>query len=172
MTKSTFHLLFACYLLFVGCNQLSPDLAVDQPDEVIVYKGWYEQSLHGYGIDAVIMVPPQYYSSLEMHWNENFGRLEISMGRSIDFFISEAHETVLGKKFEVESGILRIEYLKETDNLLYYKASLPDGSLPYFHFFRVFGSGKKKIQIENNPLIEFSQKEVELMLDIANSPSL
>lgn len=148
------------------------DTEVPEPKAMDAHSHWEQRYLGAHGMELEIKLPPEVAPQTEVHWNDNFGRLEISApAHNIDFIITGEIESVESRRFDLDAGIFNIEYLDESEAHLFYKASLPDGTLPYFHFFKSIEINGKTYQIQNNPLVEFGQEDVELMLDIASTIS-
>ncbi|MCA1751693.1 MAG: hypothetical protein ABR572_02230 [Cryomorphaceae bacterium] len=133
------------------------------------HRDWVDHSLQPFGLDVSVMVPPHLTDKVEIRRNESFGRIELSAGGSVDFIMSSDFESVNSRKFDLESGIFTIEYVEDHSDFILYKAALPDGSLPYFNFVKVFDYKGELYAVENNPLVEFSEKEVRLMAEIAKT---
>lgn len=162
------------YMVLSACSFVEADreTEVPQPQAVDPTSDWETRYLGAYGMDIEIKLPPEIAPHTEIHWNDNFGRLEVSApAYTIDFIITGEIETVASRRFDLDAGIFKVEYLDESDDHLLYKASLPDGSLPYYHFFKSVEIDDKTYQFQNNPLVEFGREHVELMLEISNSVS-
>lgn len=161
----------ALILATFACSHFDQDVESVEPDTQEYHADWTTHFLDGYGIEASIKIPPRLSDKVEIKWNDNFGRVEISAGRSVDFFVTEAVMTTIGKRFEIESGIFSIEFIRDEEETLFYRTSLPDGSSPYYNFFLIKQNGEQSIQIENNPLVEFSMEDVQLMIEITETIS-
>lgn len=163
--------LLALILATIACSHFEQEVSTVEPDHGEYHADWTTYYLDGYGVEASIKIPPRLTDKVEIRWNDNFGRIEISAGKSVDFFVMDAMMTINGKRFEIESGIFSSEYLRDEDEMLFYRTSLPDGSSPYFNFFTVRQNDDQSIQIENNPLVEFSMDDVQLMIEITETIS-
>lgn len=161
-------------LLIAACSfvEADRDVEIAQPMTSDIYSSWDVHYLGIYGMDLEIKLPPEVAEHTEISWNESFGRIEVSAPKhKVDFFITGEIESVASRRFDLDAGIFKIEYLDEGEDHLFYKAALPDGSLPYFHFFKSIKINDKTYQFQNNPLVEFERAHVELMLEIAGSAS-
>ncbi len=121
------------------------------------------------GLPLAIKLPFGQNPQIQAQWNASFGRMELTDPQGMNLFISQDTLSCSTKKIELEDGIFKIEYLIDSDSIIYYKSMLPDGSSPYWHFFASFDIGGKNYNIENNPLIEFTPQEVKHMTEIARN---
>ena len=103
---------------------------------------------------------------LQAKWNETFGRMELTKDNSLTIFISQDTLSCKARKRDIESGIFEISYIEDTDSLIFYKTTLPDGSIPYWHFFASFELNKINYNFENDPLIECTEKQIKLMTEL------
>lgn len=163
--------LLALILATFACSHIDQEVETVEPNIEEYHADWTTHLLDGYGIEASIKIPPRLSDKVTIKWNDNFGRIEISAGRSVDFFITEAIMTTIGKRFEIESGIFSTEYIRDEEETLFYRTSLPDGSSPYYNFFMIVKNEEQAVQIENNPLVEFSMEDVQLMIEITETIS-
>lgn len=128
-----------------------------------------ELSLAPYGMDIILGIPEELMSKVEVRRNENFGRIEVSAGASVSFFVTTDFESLQSLKRDLEAGIFKIEYVEDRPDFILYRATLPDGSSPYYNFVKTVAYNGEVHVIENNPLMEFSEDDIRLMAGIAES---
>jgi len=159
----------ALSVLLAACIHDHMDQDADQPKEEAVHLSWPSLPLVALGEHVYIRLPDSLLQRCELNWNHNFGRLEVMAGPQVDMIIMETLEDVDYRKFELERGIFNIEYLHEEADGIIYKASLPDGSSAYYHFYMTFTLGERRFQVENNPLVEFNEESITLMSLLAGT---
>ncbi len=160
--------LLAMLFFVAACNTAYLDQA-DTPVLDDPYAAWHTLHLVELGEHVTMAIPQELRDVLKMRWNESFGRLEISAGKSLDMLISESLEDVEYKRFDLERGIFEVIYLEEDAEYVFYKTSLPDASTVYYHFYLVKQIDGRMLQVENNPLVEFTEEEVGQMLKVART---
>lgn len=128
-----------------------------------------ELSLSPYGMDILLGIPEELENKVEVRRNDNFGRIEVSAGSSVSFFITTDFESLHSLKRDLEAGIFEIEYVEDRPDFILYKATLPDGSSPYYNFVKTVEYNGEVHVIENNPLMEFSEEDIRLMAGIAET---
>jgi len=120
---------------------------------------------HG-GLPLAILAEDLQPNDLHAKWNEAFGRMELTKDNSLNIFISQDTLSCMAKKQDIESGIFEISYIEDTDSLIFYKTTLPDGSAPYWHFFASFELNKVNYNFENDPLVECTERQIKLMTEL------
>ena len=86
---------------------------------------------HNYGLNLVL---PTDTDNCDIKFNESFGRLEIKSGDTFSYNMSQGECRISRERNELGSGIFVVEMLQSNDSVLYYRASLPDGSSALYHF--------------------------------------
>ncbi len=117
----------------------------------------------GGGLPLVLKLDPGSSIEMDARWNSAFGRMELSNAHGVSIFVFEDTLSCASKKEEIEGGIFDISYIIETDTLIFYKSTLPDGSTPYWHFFASFPIGNSHYVFENNPLVECTEHQIKAM---------
>lgn len=160
---------FILLLLTASCDPSEKGHPPQLVAKMNPHEDWVRHSLQPFGMKLELRVPKALSKEVKIRRNDNFGRIEFSAGESVDFIISGDFESVSARKFELESGIFTIEYVEDQPEFILYKAALPDESSPYFNFVKVIAYQGEKYVVENNPLVEFSEKEVRLMSEIVET---
>lgn len=101
--------------------------------------------------------------SIREEWNASFGRLEIEIAPDLEIFVVQADYPTSAKLEDPSLGVFEIEFLNKSDSLLVYGSRIPGSDIEYWHFFRTFELNGKRYYAENNPLIEYSKHDVEVM---------
>lgn len=145
-------------------DQLSPaETGAQKPTR----EAFRELDLSAGGLPLALRVPAASKPEISANWNASFGRMELTNPQGMSMFVTQDTLSCKSKKTDIEDGIFKIEYIVESDSLLYYKTTLPDGDSPYWHFFASFEIDGRSYNFENNPLVEFTEKEVKYMTEIA-----
>jgi hypothetical protein len=126
-------------------------------------------SLAEAGLPLKIKVDDTTNHSISKRWNATFGRLEITNEEGNQIFISEEVMSCNQKKEELEAGVLDIEYRILNDSLLYYISMVPGGDQSYPGFFAVRNINGAAYSFENNPLKEFTEGQVQSMIQLVMS---
>jgi|SRR5690554_4201879 len=157
--------IFSLVFLFSGCvpGENSPPAVSQDVEERVEY---LKYDLSSGGLPLALLVEPGETPSLTATWNSAFGRMEVSDKRDMSIFISEDTLSCKTKMEEIESGIFQVSYIINTDSLIFYKTTLPDGHTPYWHFFASFPINGVNYVFENNPIIECTEKQIEAMTKI------
>lgn len=121
------------------------------------------------GLPLALRVPLGENPRISAQWNPVFGRMELSDEKGMSLFISEDTTSCATRKTEIENEIFKVKYLVDTEHLLFYKTALPDGSSPYWHFFASEKIGSGSYVFQNNPLVEFTEKEISYMTKIVRN---
>lgn len=167
LTKSMKYInsIFLVLILCTGCS-----VSDNEPPEKAVAAEAAPQfeivDLSRGGLPLALKTEPGVTVELDARWNPAFGRMELSNAHDMSIFIVEDTLSVASKKADIEGEIFTISYLIETDSLILYKSTLPDGSTPYWHFFASFPVGNAHYIFENNPLIECTEGQIRAMTDL------
>lgn len=160
------HIYFLSVVLFFFSCTPENDSA-DAINKASASESFQTYDLSTGGLPLAIMLPSGEDPQITAQWNPSFGRMELTDPQGMNLFISQDTLSCDTKKLELEEGIFKIEYIIDSDSIIFYKSMLPDGSSPYWHFFASFDIGGKNYNIENNPLIEFTSNQVKHMTEIA-----
>jgi hypothetical protein len=136
------------------------------PEDEILESAYVEVDLHQYDLNIKLMLEDSLRGHSNIVWNPNFGRLEVSAGNGIDFFIIEDGLSIPEKRDELKRGIFTCNLFVENENELLYTLSLPDGTFTYYHYFAHFSIDGRNYAFESNPLVELSQIQVERIRSI------
>lgn len=156
-------------IVFISFSCTPENDSVDANNPANAAESFQKYDLSAGGLPLAIKMDSGENPQIQAEWNASFGRMELTDPLGMNLFISQDTLSCNTKKMELEDGIFKIEYLIDSDSIIYYKSMLPDGSSPYWHFFASFEIGGKNYNIENNPLIEFTPKEVKHMTEIARN---
>lgn len=122
--------------------------------------------LDQFDMNITLMLPDSLAGSADLHWNSSFGRLEVSAGQGIYFYIVEDGLGTKDKKEELKREIFETEIEIDNDQELLYALSLPEGSVYYYNYFAIAEIHGRKYSFENNPLVECSRTDAYQMRDI------
>ncbi len=136
------------------------------PEDEITESPFVEVDLSHYDLNIKLMLEDSLTGESNIVWNPNFGRLEVSAGNGIDFFIFEDGQNIKEKREELKRGIFTCNLYVENDRELLYTLSLPDGTFTYYHYFAHFEIDGHNYVFESNPLVELSQIQVERIRSI------
>lgn len=121
------------------------------------------------GLPLALRVSAQSSVKIDSKWNSAFGRMELSGLHGLNVFVIEDTLSCASKKEEIEGGVFDISYIIETESLIFYKSTLPDGSTPYWHFYASFPLGDSHYVFENNPLVECTELQIEAMIGLVRN---
>lgn len=162
--------IFSLVFLISGCTpgENSPPPGSDDVEKKTEYQKY---DLSSGGLPLALLTEPDESPDLTATWNAAFGRMEVFDKDDMSIFISQDTLSCKSKMEEIESGIFEVSYIVNTDSLIFYKTNLPDGHTPYWHFFASFAIDGVHYVFENNPIIECTEKQIEVMTEIVGQIS-
>lgn len=104
----------------------------------------------------------------EVDFNASFGRLEARAGSGFSYIIEEKPCDLDSYRLRAESGVFQIAVEHESDTLLIYKASLPDGSMAGYHFCQCLTRAGKSFVVTNDLNRLFNKSEVLAMSEYSS----
>ncbi len=119
-----------------------------------------------YGLDIALNTP-QLDADIENEVNETPQGISVYKGN--EFKVNVFFDGDLATKIQElkEDALFKNEIVEKTDNYIIYKASLPDDSKSYFHFYGVQSSESEVYEISNvhNPDQPFSENQIKKMVE-------
>lgn len=157
--------ILAFILLATSCST-SDNVPPGEGDQVNLQTQSELVDLSDGGLPLALKVNGQGSVKIVSKWNSAFGRMELSDSHGLNIFVFEDTVSCASKREEIEGGVFEISYIIDTETLIFYKSTLPDGSTPYWHFYASFPLGDSHYVFENNPLVECTEGQIEAMIGL------
>lgn len=127
---------------------------------------WQEVDIGANVLPLHLRIPEGEEIHMHSHWNETFGRLELSGKENDEIFIQESQTTCADKKKELAGSIFEVSFLEDSDSLLIYRTSVPGSEESYWNIFALLTDKHANYIAEQNPLIAYDQEEILRISDI------
>ena len=102
--------------------------------------------------------------SADVHWNEEFGHLEVNAGEHFGITLIEEPGDITRLKADLERDMLRKHtILEETPELLIYRSQFPDEDLVFVHFYQVIPMGERTFIVEDAAAGRFNEADIKRM---------
>lgn len=160
--------IFAIIFLFTSCST-SDNVPPENADPEHQESQGEIVDLSTGGMPLALKVNAKSTVKIDCKWNAAFGRMELSDAQGLNIFVFEDTLSCASKKEEIEGGVFEISYIIDTEKLIFYKSTLPDGSTPYWHFYASFPLGDSHYVFENNPLVESTEGQIEAMIGLVRN---
>lgn len=138
-----------------------------EADESAKIPGMMEVDLTPHGMPVTIMIPDSTKGKAEIT-EQTWGAVEIKVGKTFQVSISEGEGDVSLMKSDIAGNEINKfkRYIKDEPALLFYESEITQ---PEFHFYSVVKTGKTSYVVEDIKGDIFSEKDVERMIESAQS---
>ena len=110
--------------------------------------------------------PAEGNDSLQVHWSEEFGRLEVRAGDHFGVNITEGFGDIGRLKADLGRDMLQKNtILQEEPDRLIYRSEFPDGDLVYIHFFRILRVGDRIFEVTDAEGGRYTEADVNGMIE-------
>ena len=101
----------------------------------------------------------------EVHWNEEFGHLEVNAGEHFGLTITEEPADLARLKADLDRDMLREHtVMEETPAKLVYRSQFPDKDLVFIHFYQLLHVGDRTFVIEDRVEGRFNEADIARMV--------
>lgn len=138
-----------------------------EAEETANIPGMMQVDLTPHGFPISVMIPDSTKGAAEIT-PQSWGAVEIKVGKHFQISISEGEGDIALAKSDVASNDVNKfkRYIKDEPALIFYESEITQ---PEFHFYTVVKAGATSYVVEDIKGEIFSEKDVEKMIESANS---
>ncbi len=153
-------------LLLAACNDGRKEVT-DEPETVVETSRKHSIDLSDHDVPLIVEVDSNMLVSdtIAVEWNEEFGRLEVTVGPKFSITVMEGEGEMERLKGSLQNDPLRTStIIEETPQLIIYRSQFPDEDLVFVHFYEVIQAEGRSFIVESNDQGRFSEQDVKRMV--------
>ncbi|MCB9168836.1 MAG: hypothetical protein H6597_03410 [Flavobacteriales bacterium] len=131
--------------------------------------------LNAYDIPLQLVLPEmlaEQGDSLQVHWSEEFGRLEVRAGDHFALNITEGFGDIGRLKADLGRDMLQKNTIvRDQPDRLVYRSTFPDGDLVFVHFLRVITVGDRTFEVTDAEGGRYNEADVDRMMNAVSPQS-
>jgi hypothetical protein len=153
--------------LMLACGDGPKEVAIEaEPQEEKVQKHSIDLSAHDVPLMVEVDSNMLVNDTVAVEWNEEFGRLEVTIGPKFSITVMEGEPEMDRLKSSLQNDPLRTStILEETPELIIYRSQFPDDALTFVHFYKTMRVGDRAFIIESNDQGRFNEQDVRTMIE-------
>lgn len=169
-TMRTFPVLLVMALFVQACGDGKHEAAdrMAEADSLAALVATAPIDLTPYDAPLLLTPPPQELlgaDTVEVRWNEEFGRIEVRAGDHFGLNIAEEPMDVARLKADLERDMLqRHTVLREEPGLLVYRSQFPDEQLVLIHFMQAHTVGGRTFTVTDAEGGRYNEADIDRMI--------